>query len=98
MAGDPATFRQHLDHAAGDAQFDLLANQRMRHAVIVAVVLDVVVDIDAGAFPLGQHKPRGRQCPQVGRIQFLEGIAAAAGQFLERPIVQRRQEFGVSAL
>jgi len=90
MTGDPATFGQHFDGAAGDAQFDFLAHQGMRHAVIVAVVLDVVIDIDAGTLPFGQHEPRRWQRPEVGCIQLREGVRPASWQFLEWAKVECR--------
>ena len=79
MTGDATALGQDFDRAAGDAQLDLLAHQRMRHTVVVPIVFDVVVDIDAGALPLGHDEAGGRQRPQVGRIELLEGLAPAAG-------------------
>ena len=63
-------------------------------SVVMPIELDVVVDIDAGALPFGQHETGDRQPTQVGGVQFREGILPATGQFLERTGVEHRQEFG----
>ena len=66
----------------------------MRHAVIVVVVFDVVIDIDARSFPFGQIKRRIRKRSQVRGVQQVEGVLTAAGEFLERTVIKRRQQFG----
>jgi hypothetical protein len=54
----------------GDAQFDLAAHQPVRHAVVVAVELDVVVDVDLGRFQraiealAGSGRSAGRPAPR----------------------------------
>src|ERR1700756_2009072 len=53
MAGDPFAAMKDLDCRGGDARLDLLAEQLVRHAVIVLGDLDVVVEADAAALPLG---------------------------------------------
>jgi hypothetical protein len=44
MASEPLTSVEQLDHAVGDARFDLLAQQPAQHRVVVAVNVDVVVE------------------------------------------------------
>ena len=52
MAGDALAFGQHFDRAARNAQLDHLMDQLVRHAVVIALEFDVVVDIDRGFLPL----------------------------------------------
>ena len=53
---------------------------------------DVVVDVHACRLELRQHHRRGRKCLQGRRVQRREGRRPAAGQLLERPLVQVRQQ------
>ena len=55
MAGHAPAVGQDFD-AQRDAQLDFLAHQFMRHAVVVVLELDVVIDVDPGAFPLGDDE------------------------------------------
>jgi hypothetical protein len=54
MGGDALGAMECLDGAGGDAQVDLGADQRVRHRVVEAVDLDVVVEPNAGEPPLGE--------------------------------------------
>src|SRR5260370_14088621 len=47
---DALTLAEQLDRAGGDARLDLLADQPMRHRVVVAVDIDMVVEPDP-AYP-----------------------------------------------
>ena len=98
MASHPFVLGQHLDGVARNAQFDLLTNKCMRHAVIVVFVFDVVIDIDAHPLPFGEHERGIRKRPQVGCVEQFEGFPAAAGQFFEWAVVQRRQQFSDSSI
>ena len=53
MAGDPFAAMEDLDCRGGDPRLDLLADQLVRHAVVVLGDLDVVVEADPAALPLG---------------------------------------------
>ena len=52
-----------LDRVRRVADLDLLADQLVRHAVDVALDLDVVVDVDGAQLPLRQDVAGGRQGP-----------------------------------
>src|SRR4029077_5722586 len=52
MAGDPFAAMKDLDCRGSDARLDLLADQLMRHAVIMLGDLDVVIEADAAALTL----------------------------------------------
>src|SRR5690348_18173411 len=51
MAGDPFAAMKDLDRYSGDTRLDLLADQLVRHAVVMLGDLDVVVEADAAALP-----------------------------------------------
>jgi hypothetical protein len=53
MAGDPFAAMKDLDCPGGDARLDLLADQLVRHAVVMLGDLDVIIEADAAALPLG---------------------------------------------
>lgn len=53
MGRYPSAVVEHLNGARGGAGIDLLADQRMRHRIIKARDLDMIVDADTGEVPLG---------------------------------------------
>jgi len=52
MAGDPFAAMKDLGCPGGDARLDLLADQLVRHAVVMLGDLDVIIEADAAALPL----------------------------------------------
>jgi hypothetical protein len=92
MHGDPGAAGQHLHRGGRHAQLDLLANQPVRHAVVVAIEFDVVVDVHADALEAGDGHTGRRQRPKLGALQRQEGRVAAAGQLLEGTAVQLGQQ------
>ena len=46
MGGDPLALGEYLDGTAGEPDLDLGAGEAMRHAVIMLVDLDVIIDAD----------------------------------------------------
>jgi hypothetical protein len=61
MAGDPFAAMKDLDCCSGDARLDLLAEQLVRHAVVMLGDLDVIIEADAAALPLGILVSQRRQ-------------------------------------
>ena len=51
MACHPPIFEEDLQGTGGNADINLFFDKLIRHAVIVAIDLDMVVDIDSGFFP-----------------------------------------------
>ena len=94
MAGHPVATHQQFHTSGSQASLHRLAHQRMRSAVAMAVDLDVVVDVDLDGLEAGDLVGAGRQRHQRWRIEFVEGAAAAAGQLLEGPVVERGQQRG----
>lgn len=66
MAGDALAFGQHFDHVTRNAQLDGLMDQGMRHAVVIALKFDVVVDVDRSFLPLGNDEGRHREGRRYG--------------------------------
>ena len=61
MRGDALALVEDLDGARGQARLDLLADEAVRHGVVVALDVDVVVERDAAQAPLGVDVGLGRQ-------------------------------------
>ena len=53
MACHPLIFEEHFHSGTAQAYIELLSYQLIGYAVIVAIDLDMVVDIDPGFFPFG---------------------------------------------
>ncbi len=51
MNGNPLVFEQDFDHALGDPDIHLLFGQLIRNAVVMAVHIDVIIDIDPRFLP-----------------------------------------------
>src|ERR1700751_1066563 len=64
MAGDALAAGEDLDPRRGDPRLDLLADQLVRHAVEMLGDLDVVVETDPAALPLGVFVRERRQLPE----------------------------------
>ena len=62
----------------GDPRLDLLAEQLVRHAVVVLGDLDMVVEADPAALPLGVFVGLGRQRPERRPVELLEQRPPAA--------------------
>ena len=70
------------------------AHQGVRHAVVVALEFDVVIDVDLGALAEKDLKALGWQRLQGRRVELLESAAPVAGQLLEGALVQIDQQQG----
>ena len=76
MSGDADAFVETLQRSGGDAQVELFPNQGMRHGVVVALELDVVIDRYAHLLPLGVFVACARQGVQGRLIDALEETPA----------------------
>jgi len=92
VAGDALAAMHELDHGRRQARLKLLPDQRVRHAVAVALDLDVVVDVHPDGLERRHLVALQRQRHQGRRIDLGEGAGAAAGQFLERLVVEAREQ------
>jgi hypothetical protein len=88
VCGDTLAAVQDLDAVAGDACIHFLTNQAVRHAVIVVVDLDVVINVDAALLERGDLVPARRQCTQRRSVEPFEPFPAIALELPERALVQ----------
>src|SRR5205823_6133218 len=77
MAGDPFAAMKDLDRRGSDARLDLLAEQLVRHAVVMLGDLDVIVEADPAALPLGVFVGQRRQRSERRYVKLLELTAGA---------------------
>ena len=64
MTCHPFIFKQYLHGTGGKADINLVSCKLIRYGVVVAVNLNMVVDIDPGLFPLSgkrQSNPSGTE-------------------------------------
>ena len=93
VTGDAPMVVEHLHRDAGHAQLDLLADELVRHRVVVALELDVVIEArDLRPLELGVFERGRRQRPNDRAFEQFEPRAARALQFLERPVVEVLQQ------
>src|ERR1700758_4464033 len=88
MAGDPFAAMKDLDCRAGDERLDLLAEQLMRHAVVMLADLDMVVETDPAALPFGIFVGQRRQRSERGFVKLLEKSPPAGAPAAHQAIVQ----------
>ena len=61
MTGDALASVEALDGAGGDADVELAFNEVVRYRVVMALDLDVIIDVHPGFLPLGVFVRCGRQ-------------------------------------
>ena len=75
MRGDPLASGKYLDGTAGEPDLDLGAGEAMRHAVIMLVDIDVIIDPDTTGAPFGEHVGLDWQWFERGLVEFFERLA-----------------------
>jgi len=93
MGGDPLVLEQDLDGRLCSTDVDLLVDECVGDAVVVFFEFDVVVDVDAGLLPRGEHVGLLRERPEGWPVQQLEELAAGTFEVLHWPLVQRPEQF-----
>ena len=88
MGGDLALPEGHGDQVFAGVQLQGFADVLVGNGVAMALVLDVVVDVDLDRLDLDEAVGVARQRPQGGLVQLFEGLAAVAWQLLEGLVVQ----------
>jgi hypothetical protein len=61
MRGDPAALEEDLYRRIRQADLHFFMNQLIGNTVVVAIHLDVVIDIDPGRFPLSEDESMNRE-------------------------------------
>ena len=69
MGGHALAFVEGLHGMGSQAHIEFFAQQSKRHAVVMFVDFDVLVDVDGGDFPLGVFVGFLRQWLSVGLIE-----------------------------
>src|ERR1700722_4754804 len=88
MAGDAFAAMKDLDCRGGDARLNLLAEQLVRFAVVVLGDLDVIVEADPAALPLGVFVRERRQRPERPLVQLLEKRPPARAPAAHPAVIQ----------
>ena len=91
VAGHPCALVEDFDDLRTQTYFELLLDQAIGHGIIVAVDVDMVIDVHADQFPLGIFIGLRRQGAQGGTLQRLEDALAGAGEFLKRAPIEGDQ-------
>ena len=95
MGGDPLALGEYLDGTAGEPDLDLGAGEAMRHAVIMPVDIDVIIDADTAGAPFGEHVGLGRQGLERRPVELFEQLAPRHAEPPDRAlVVEPRQQLG----
>ena len=93
MAGHAFAFSEGLHGMGGKPDMEFFALQFIRHAVVVIVDFDVVVDVDGGDLPLGVFVSFLRQGQSVGLIEQDKELAARLFEFAKGSVIQTLEQF-----
>jgi hypothetical protein len=87
MGGDSSALEEDLHGGLGEPHLHLLMDELIGDAVVMAIHLDMVIDIDLGAFPFGKDEPvRGKRL-QGGFFQSVKQDLARGREFFEGAMV-----------
>lgn len=86
------TLEKTLDRRSCDADIELTFHQRVRDAVVMAVNLDVIVDVDAGFLPFGVFVSLEGEWFEIRLFNRFKLRMARAGQFFERLVIEQVEE------
>jgi hypothetical protein len=81
---------EEFHHPGTDTHLELLLDERIGHRIVVAFNVHVIINVDAGAFPLSIFIGLGREGLQGGAVECLKQTASGAGQFLEGAGIERQ--------
>src|SRR5450631_1933134 len=93
MSRDSITAMEDLDGVRRDPCPHLLAQQRVRHRVIMPLDFDVVVEADPAFLPLRVNIGLDRQLLECGALNLVEQRAPAGPQMPRHAIVELRDQF-----
>ena len=94
MRGDALAAMKHLDRAGRDPRPHRLAQQCVRHRVVVLLDLDVIVEAGAAFLPFGVSVGLRRQLFERRPLQVIEQRAPARPQMPRHTVVERRHQLG----
>jgi hypothetical protein len=84
---DPLGAEEYLHAARRNAGFDLASRIAVGHRIMVLQASNMIIEPDPAAFPLGMRPGLGRQRLKVGRVDFLEHLAAGLAELAQHPLV-----------
>src|SRR5579883_319942 len=87
VPGDGLATVEDLDRVRGDPKIHALADEVVGNRVVVALVLDVIVEEHLGALPGGELVALQRERPQRRALELEEAAATRTGLARERPVV-----------
>src|SRR5450631_160669 len=93
VRGNALAVLEHLDGAVRHADLDVVAEMPMWHRVVVAVGLDVVIDVDLGVLPFAVDEALPRQGLEHRTVEPLEHLLAARSVDPHRSSIQILQQF-----
>jgi hypothetical protein len=70
---------EEFDHLCTHAHLKLLLDEGIGHRIIVAVDFHMIINVDAGQFPLGIFIGLGREGLQGGAVECLKETVSGAG-------------------
>ena len=94
MGGDAALTDVEFNQGVGSVQFEPLADQVVRHGVVVLAVLDMVINMHGDRLDMHVLVGVRGQGLQRGFIQGLEGRPARTGPALEGAVVEVIEQRG----
>ena len=92
VAGDALAAVDALHGGGGEPHVELASDQGVGDGVVVALHLDVVVDVDPRLLPLGEHVGRGGKGAKRRALDLLEQRAPRARELAERAFVEPLEE------
>jgi len=92
MHGNALAAMEDFDCARGDARPNRLAQQVVRHRVVVLLDLDVVVEPDPAFLPFGKDVGLSRQRLQCRALKLLEQRATARAEMPRHAVIDQRDQ------
>ena len=95
MSSDALTLGEDLHRPCRDPRFDFCAGEAMRHAVIVMIDIDVIIDADAAHAPFSKDVRLCRQRLESGSIEVFEKLTSGHAETPDQSIlVEPFEQFG----
>jgi hypothetical protein len=94
VRGDSPALEEDLDGGGRETDIELFSDQLVRDAVIVVVHLDVIIDIDPGALPIGIDIGMNREGFENGFFERFEQEPASRFEFLKGTVIESLELFG----
>jgi hypothetical protein len=89
---------EEFHHPGTHTHLELVLDERIGHRIVVAVDFHVIINVDAGTFPLGVFIGLSRQGLQGGAVECRKEALSGARKFLKRVSIEGRQELADSGV